>query len=411
MVTATVGDGRLERAWAQIDLDALTRNVTKLVALTSPAALCAVVKADGYGHGAVRCASAALAGGAAGLAVALVEEGIELREAGITAPVLVLSEPPCDALDEAVAAGLTPTLYSKEGVARTTEAARALGRRVPVHLKVDTGMHRVGAEPAEIRDLARSVSDESMLTLEGVWTHLAVADGATSGDAEFTEFQLHLLSDLVSSLREAGCAPALVHAANSAAAIAYPAARLDMVRCGITIYGEMPGDVQSWNEERSTGQLEPVMSLHAKVSSVRELRAGERVSYGRLRPLPSDSVVATIPIGYADGVRRQLFEAGFQVLVGGRRCPLAGTVTMDQLMVDCAGVDRPELGDVVVLLGRDGDDEITAREWADLIGTISYEVLCGIGRRVPRVYIGGPGPEHDVSAAPPMSQDRLFRWN
>ncbi|MHB8320319.1 MAG: alanine racemase [Acidimicrobiales bacterium] len=406
-----MGDGTVRPAWAEIDLGALSRNTEKLVALVSPAALCAVVKADGYGHGAVRCASAALAGGAAGLAVALVEEGIELREAGITAPVLVLSEPPYDALDTAVAGGLTPTLYSEGGVVRTAAAARALGRRVPVHLKVDTGMHRVGADPSEVGDLARAVSAEPMLTLEGVWTHLAVADGSASKDAEFTELQLDRLGDAVSALEQSGATPALVHAANSAAAIAYPASRMDMVRCGITLYGELPGDARVIELPESIGTLEPVMSLHAKVASVRELRAGDRVSYGLLRPLPTDAFVATIPIGYADGVPRKLFEAGFQVLIGGRRYPIAGTITMDQLMVDCGGGPPPTPGDDVVLLGRQLDEEITAREWADLLGTISYEILCGIGRRVPRVYLGGPGPDRDVTTAPPIAQDRLFRWN
>jgi len=383
-----VVEGRTRPAWAEVDLASVRHNAGVLSRLVAPAALWAVVKADGYGHGAVAVARAAVEGGASGLAVALVDEGIELREAGVRGPVLLLSEAPADALGSVVESGLTPTVASDEGLRLLSAAARRAGVRVPVHVKVDTGMHRVGAPPDEVAALAAGVVADPMLDLEGLWTHLAVADGVSEDDRQFTEMQLRRFDEALAAARAAGAVPALTHAANSAAAIAWSAARRDLVRCGIALYGALPSRKTAGSPETT---LRPVLSLHARVTAVRRLDAGERPSYGRLRPLPERSLVATVPLGYADGVRRALFGAGCTVLVRGRRRPLAGMVTMDQIVVDCG--DGPVApGDHVTLLGRQGDQEITASEWADLIGTISYEVLCGIGERVPRVLIDRPEP-------------------
>jgi alanine racemase len=360
--------------------------------VAAPAELCAVVKAHGYGHGGPAVARAAVAGGAARLAVALVDEGVELRRHGVTAPVLLLSECGLDAVDTALAYGLTPTLYSAEGIAAFAAAARAAGQRTAVHVKVDTGMHRVGAAPEDLIALAGAAEREPLLHLDGVWTHLPVADGELPEDRAYTEDQLDLFDRLVAALAEAGIRPPVLHAANTAGAIAFPRSRHDMVRCGIGLYGYLPGaGVARALSEQAGGQaLQPVMSLKAQVVAVRELEAGERPSYGRLRPLPERSVVATVPIGYADGVPRTLFGAGYEVLIGGKRRPLAGMVTMDQIVVDCGPDASVRPGDEVVLLGTQGSETITADDWAAMLGTISYEVVCGVGPRMPRVLVNRP---------------------
>jgi alanine racemase len=393
--------------WAAIDLDALAHNTAVLRRLAAPASLCAVVKADGYGHGAPETARAALGAGASGLAVALVEEAVQLRDEGITDPVLLLSEPPPDSFDAAVTAGVTPTLYSIEGVRRAAGAARNFGTRLSVHVKVDTGMHRVGADEADVPAIVEAIVADPSLLFEGLWTHLAVADGPGEEDRDFTRLQLARFDGVIERLSGHGRRPSVVHAANSAATMFWPTSRYNLVRCGIALYGGMhrapmhtagdegpgPGSPAGARPMGTVAtmppaSLRPVLSLHARVSAVRELDAGERPSYGRLRPLAERSVVATVPLGYADGLPRALFGAGYAVLIGGRRCPLAGAVTMDQIVVDCGPHARVAPGDEVVLLGAQGDDEVTAEEWADLLGTISYEVLCGIGPRVRRVYSG-----------------------
>ncbi|HLH27907.1 MAG TPA: alanine racemase [Acidimicrobiales bacterium] len=380
---------RWRPAWADVDLTAVRHNAGLLCRVAAPAGLCAVVKADGYGHGGVSVARAAVDGGATWLAVALVEEGLALRQAGVEVPILLLSEPPLDAMPDAVSNGIVPTVYTRAGVDELAKAAAAVGRApVDVHLKVDTGMHRVGAGIHEVVGLAGAVAAAGPLRLGALWTHLAVAEGAGQEEVEFTLRQLERFEEALGSLAESGHRPALTHVANSAGAIALPASRRDLVRCGISVYGVAPtpalGDALAG--QCGGEKLRPVLSLRTRVTYVRELEAGERLSYGLRRPLPSAATVATCPIGYADGVPRRLFDSGGEVLIRGRRRPLAGTVTMDQIVVDCGppGEGRVEVGDEVVLLGRQGNEEITADEWAARLGTISYEVLCGIGPRVPR---------------------------
>jgi alanine racemase len=393
----TMAQGRSRPAWAEIDLAAVTHNAGLLARVAAPAELCAVVKAHGYGHGGPAVARAALAGGATRLAVALVDEGVELRQQGVTAPVLLLSECGLDAVDMTITYGLTPTVYSLESIAAFASAARAKGQRLAVHVKVDTGMHRVGVAPEKLAEAVAAVVDEPMLELEGVWTHLPVADGDDEVDREFTSAQLAVFGRLVAGLESQGVTVPLLHAANTAGTIAFPEARLDMVRCGLGLYGYLPGpSVQSAFAEQAGGEtLVPAMSLKAKVVAVRTLDAGERPSYGRLRPLPERAVVATVPIGYADGVPRALFGAGYEVLIGGVRRQLAGMVTMDQIVVDCGADDSVQPGDEVVLLGRQGDETITADDWAVLLGTISYEVVCGVGPRMPRKLVNRPDTPRD----------------
>ena len=375
--------------WAEIDLAALRHNAGVLRALCAPAALCAVVKADAYGHGAVPVARAALEGGATWLGVAMVEEGVELRDAGISAPVLVLSEPPLEAMGEVVARELTPTLYTGAGVKAAADAAARAGRVTDVHIKVDTGMHRVGAPPEEVPATVAAVLGEPSLRFAALWTHFPVADGVTDEDRAYTEGQLEGLRAVEETLRAVGVAVPMRHAANSAGAIAYPRARLDMVRCGISLYGVLPHPdlAPAWEAARAAagvGALRPVLSLRGRVSFVQRLAAGERPSYGRRHPLAVASTVATVPIGYADGVPRRYFSQGGTVLVSGRRRPLAGMVTMDQIVVDCGPDGDVSVGDDVVLVGRQGATALGAWDWAAVLDTIANEIFCDIGRRVPR---------------------------
>jgi alanine racemase len=402
-----VAEAALRPVWAEIDLDAVRHNAAAMKRIAGPAAMCAVVKADAYGHGAVAVARAAIEGGATWLGVAVVEEGVELRQAGITAPVLVLSEPPPEAMSEAVSAGLVPTVYTRAGIAAAESAAKSVAGsaagsegepmvrapegKVDVHLKVDTGMHRVGADPEQTVALAEAVCNSPHLRLGSVWTHLAVAEGLGEEDRDFTREQIRCYGEILARLENAGIAIPLRHAANTAGTIVHPASRFDMVRSGIAMYGELPAPSLAPLLQAAGETLLPVMSLKARVVLVRALGAGERPSYGRRRALARDSVVAVIPLGYADGVPRAWFDHHGTVLVGGQHRPLAGTVTMDQIVVDCGPESGVDVGDEVVLIGRQGGSTLSASDWATVLGTISYEVLCGIGPRVTRVVVGERG--------------------
>ena len=377
-------DPALGGSVADVDLDAVAHNVGLLRDRAGGAELCAVVKAEGYGHGAVPVARAALAAGAAWLGVAHVEEGRALRAAGIGAPVLLLSECGTEdrALDAALAGGFHLTAYRPAFLDAVAERARTLGvPSVPVHLKVDTGMRRVGCEPHQALGLARRIVDDPHLRLAGTMTHLAVADepGNPATDVQLARFEA-----VLGELAAAGIDPGIRHAANSAATLLHRRAHLDLVRVGIAVYGIPPAPVLS-----GVAPLRPAMRWTSEVRFVKPVAAGEAVSYGHRHMFQAPTVVATVPAGYADGVRRRLGLVGGQVLVRGRRCPIVGVVTMDQLVVDVG--DMPvEVGDEVVLLGRQGDDEITATELALLLDTIAYEVTCGVNPRVVRRYHGGP---------------------
>lgn len=367
---------------AEIDLDAVMANARVLKATANGSLLCAVVKADGYGHGAVPVSRAALSGGADVLGVALVAEGAELRDAQISAPILVLSQASSHELDDLVAQDLEATVYTLAGIEDLADASRRAerhlqGRPVNVHLKIDTGMHRVGAQPSDAVALTQAIRSEPCLRLVSVFTHFAVAD---EPDQAFTDVQLDRYHWVLDQMGAIGVDVPLRHAANTAGTIAHPASRLDLVRCGIGIYGLAPSPVLE-------GQvaLRPALSLVARVSHLQRVSAGEGVSYGLRYRADRDTTIATIPLGYADGIRRGLSAAGGEVLIGGRRLPMAGTITMDQFLVDC-GDHAVAVGDQVVLIGHQGDEQITADEWARLLGTINYEVVCGISPRVPRHY-------------------------
>lgn len=372
-------------AWAEIDGGAITSNVEHLRRIVAPSDVWAVVKANGYGHGAVTVARAALAGGAGGLCVALVQEGVELRRAGLDAPILVLSEQPPEQVPTIVEFALTPTAYSTGYLDALADAARSIGRSaLGVHVKIDTGMQRVGVQPADVATvLERLAAHAPILRLDGAFTHLAVADDP---DDEFTDLQLASFDTALRSVDDGAIA---VHAANSAGALAHPRSRRSFVRAGIAIYGISPG---AGVDDLAEG-LRPAMSLRARVSHVKRVAAGSRVSYGLRHTFQRDAIVATVPIGYADGVPRRLSVTGGEVLIGGRRRPIVGVVTMDQLVVDCGPAEAADpqvfVGADVVLIGEqsgpDGAQRISAEDWAQQLGTIGYEIVCGVSSRVPRV--------------------------
>jgi len=366
-------------SWIEIDLDAIEHNVRQIRTAIAASDVCAVVKADAYGHGDIPVAEAAIRGGAGWLAVALVEEGVRLREADIDVPILVLSEPSPEEVLPIVTYGLTPTAYTVEFVEKLAAAAQnATTLPYPVHLKLDTGMHRVGAPPVEAFEIARMIEKDDRLVLQGVFTHFSVADE----DDEFTRAQNTALMDFVEALESEDMRPKLLHAANTAAAFDIPETRHDLCRIGLGIYGLRPHPGSGADIE-----LRPAMRVVSHVAYVRDLPEGARPSYGRRRPLDSSARVVTIPIGYADGVRRSLSGVG-SVLINGNRLPFAGTVTMDMAVVD-AGNHDVRVGDEVVLMGRQGDETITPQEWAELLNTITYEIVCDFGPRLPRRYIRG----------------------
>ncbi len=364
--------------WADVSLEAVANNVELLADLVRPAELCAVVKADAYGHGAVPIARTAVEAGATTLAVALVDEGRQLRDAGFDTSILLLSEPRPNEFAEVVEYRLMPTVYQGEGLAGASAAAAAAATTLPVHLKVDTGMARVGARPAEVMMLADSIAERDTLELAGVWTHCAVADEPGN---EFTGYQIEQFDHLLSRLRLAGHHGYTRHMANSAVAMAHPSGRYDMVRCGIALYGIPPSPAMS-----GCLSLQPAMTVRSEVAMVKAVAAGTPVSYGHHFTTSTETQIATIPIGYADGWPRRLGVCGGEVLIGGERRPIAGVVTMDQLMVDCGPESKVAVGDEVVLLGRQGDEEITATEIAERLGTVAYEIVCQLGRRIPLRY-------------------------
>jgi alanine racemase len=374
--------GITSRTWAEIDLDAVRENTRALLgALSSsrrpgPAArLMAVVKADAYGHGATQVGRAALDAGAWGLGVATVHEGIELRRAGLDVPILVLGPSQPEEAGAAVAHDLRMTVFRREIAMALSRAARLRGRAACVHLKVDTGMGRIGVAPQDAPALAREVSALPGIVLEGCFTHLATADEEVPGPAQA---QVAVFRRVLDEMARDGLAPALRHAANSAAVLSLPEAHFDLVRCGIALYGIAPAPHLAG---RVT--LRPVMRLCARVAQVKRVAAGTPVGYGRAYRAPRATTIVTVPAGYADGYPRLAGEAG-HVLLRGRRLPIAGRISMDQMTID--GGDAPvEIGDEVQLWGP----SVPVEEVASAARTIAYEVLARVSRRVPRVFIQG----------------------
>lgn len=376
---------------AEVDLGAIAHNVQTLkAAVGDKVELYAVVKADAYGHGALPVALRALESGATRLAVAFVEEGVALRQAGITAPILVMGWTPPRQLPLAVAHDLAQTIFTEEDGRALADAAEAAGRKATAHIKVDTGMGRLGfpvagGDAAAVAAAIGRVARLPLLDLEGIFTHFSVSEGASEPDRAYTFQQLASFHDLLGRLASQGIAFRLRHAANSGAIWRLPAAHLDAVRAGISLYGYYPEGAPPagpW----PWPLIRPALTWRTRVGLVKEAPAGVSVSYGRAYTTRGLERLATLPVGYADGYNRGLSGRG-QVLLGGRRATVAGRVCMDQIVVRLPDGLDAHPGDEVVLLGRQGEEAITADEMGGWLGTISYEILCAIGKRVPRIYL------------------------
>lgn len=365
-------------AWTTINTGAISRNVRTLKARTRPGTLfMAVVKADGYGHGAVSSARAALAGGADRIGVATVREALALRAADITVPIHLLSEPPQNAVGAILDHGIIAAVTTREFAVALGKSAMTRGVDAGYHLKVDTGMHRIGVRAEDAAEFARGLADFPGLRLEGTFTHYATAD--VPGDWD-VERQTQRFISAVEEMRTEGIDPGIVHAANSPATILYPDTHFGMVRCGIAIYGLHPSAAT-----RTIVALEPARSVHARISLVKRIGMGDGVSYGLTWQAAAPTVIATIPLGYADGIHRASSNS-MEVLIAGQRCRQVGRVCMDQLMVEVPRGVSAEVGDEVVLVGRQGDETIILDDLAETAGTINYELSCSLGMRLERVY-------------------------
>ena len=365
---------------ATIDLAALRHNVAVLAEQAGTLQLWAVVKANAYGHGAVQCAQAALTAGAHGLCVALTQEAVELRTAGIDAPIMVLSEQPVSDAPILVAHRVVCVAYNEHYISALASAAATQAERTLVHLKIDTGMHRVGVTPAAAVARAQMIANSKHLVLDGVMTHLATADDPAHSA---TMQQVAAFTDVLRDIR--AVAPDLqhVHVANSAATLRAIGLDCTLVRAGIALYGLQPGA----GVASLVAGLQPVMALRTRVLHVQRLSAGQGVSYGLRTVLDRDSTIATLPLGYADGIARRAWQTSARVLVGGRARRIVGVVTMDQMTVDC-GDDAVAVGDEAVIFGTQSQQSVTVDDWAAALDTISYEVVCAISPRVPRDFVG-----------------------
>ncbi|TBL79437.1 alanine racemase [Paenibacillus thalictri] len=399
----------LRDTWAEIDLPAIEHNAALFHSLLAPSCrLMAVVKADAYGHGAVQTAEAAIRAGARYLGVAFADEAVQLRDAGIQQPILILGYTPPRSVETAVRCGAAVTVFSREVLLAVIGAARRLGRRTVVHIKVDTGLGRLGLSGSdEIEELIREALGSGCIEVEGIFTHFAAADHA---DASFTRLQYERFRSILRGLEAAGIDIPLKHACNTAATLQYPEYHLDMVRVGIGLYGMWPGDLQhqmaaagdhtrqknAANREvrHSSGlkpscppgsELQPALQLKTSVAALKRIPEGHPVSYGCTFTAGRQTLVAVLPIGYADGYPRLLSNRG-EVLIGNRRAPIIGRICMDQTMVDATDLPDIQIGDEVVLIGSQGDSAVSAGEVAEWADTIHYELVCGIGKRVPRLY-------------------------
>ncbi len=366
-------------AWVEIDLRAIEHNVRTLKALTPRGcAFMAVVKADGYGHGAVPVAQAALRAGADRLGVATVEEALGLRAAGVTSTIQMLSEVPCSAAPAIVEHGIVASLYSREFAQALSAAAQTAGVTAPFHLKIDTGMNRIGVRSEDALELARWLKTVPGVRMEGTFTHFATAD--VPGDWEF-ERQVERFGTVLLRLRGEGVDAGIVHAANSAATIMHPETHHGMVRCGIAIYGLHPA-----RSTYDTVQLAPAMAVKARIALVKTIGMGEGVSYGFTYHASGPTKIATLPLGYADGVHRAASNS-MRVLIGGVPCKQVGRVCMDQLMVEVPRGVTARGGDEAVLVGAQGSARILMDELADSAGTINYETACTFALRMPRRFV------------------------
>lgn len=364
--------------YAIIDLNAVKQNVVNIKSrLPEGTKFCASVKADAYGHGSVMVSKAAIEAGADWLALAIPEEAAALRDEGVTAPIIILGPSNRWQWEMAAGLGLSMVITSEECVRNAAETADKFRKKMKLHLKADTGMNRVGIKTfGELERILDEIGKSELLELEGLMTHFAAADEA---DKTYTTMQNERFKEFITRVKKRGFAP-LIHAANSGAAIDCPELSYDMVRVGIAMYGCYPSD-----EVDKSVKLKPVMSVYTKISHIKTLPAGEKLSYGCTFTTPREMRIATLPIGYADGFNRLMSNNG-EVLICGKRAKVVGRVCMDQTLVDVTDIPGVDRGEEAVIIGRQGKDEITADEFAARCGTISYEILCAISPRVPRLY-------------------------
>ncbi|MBW4645302.1 MAG: alanine racemase [Goleter apudmare HA4340-LM2] len=371
-----------QRAWVEIDLAALSYNVRQVAGYLSPCTkLMAVVKADAYGHGAVTVAQTALQSGASWLGVATVPEGIQLREAGIKAPILILGATHTPEQIQAIAQWqMQPTLCSPKQalIFADTLAAIKCDSPVPVHIKLDTGMSRLGTNWQQAGEFVQLVKRLPHLALASIYSHLATAD---SPDPAIMKAQHRRFQEAIAHIKGLGIELPCLHLANSAATLADSSLHYDIVRVGLAVYGLYPS-----THLQNTIKLQPVLQLKARVTQVKTIAAGTGVSYGHRFIAPRELRLAVVGIGYADGVPRHLSNK-MQVLIRGQRVPQIGTITMDQLMVDVTAIPDLQEGEIVTLLGEQGKEQITADDWAKELNTISWEILCGFKHRLPRVAV------------------------
>lgn len=374
-------EARGHPVWAEIDLGAIRHNIETLRGIAAGAEVMGVVKGYAYGHGNPESALAMLEGGATRLGVARVAEALHLRDAGVTAPIHVFTEPPPQAAAALIENDLTPGVYTMPFAEALSTAARAAGRTVAVHVKLDTGMHRVGLLSDDVPSAIERLAALEGIEIEGAWSHLAVAD---VHDHPFTRKQLELFTELIGRIERAGIQLRYRHIANSAATLSLPDSHHDLVRCGVASFGLWPGA-----DLEGSADLRPALALRARVNMTKQVQAGEALSYGLRYAVERDSRVVTVPAGYADGYDRRL-SGRAEVLIEGSRYTVSGTVCMDQFMVD-VGDTSVGVGAIATLIGGDGDDRITAEELARHLGTINYEVTTRIPSRVPRVFMGVNG--------------------
>ncbi len=367
--------------WAEINLDHLAHNIKQFKDLVGPETqIMAVVKADAYGHGAIEVSKVALEAGAASLAVAFLEEAVELRRANIKAPILLLGYTDPVYSTTLLDYKLTPTVFGFETASEFSARASELGVELPVHIKVDTGMGRIGLLPEEALEVVSRIVNLPNLKIEGLFTHFAAAEEINNS---YTESQLNLFIRIHESCLEKGISFPMLHAANTAGAINYKGSHFNAIRLGIGMYGCYP-DV---GMESDNLQLYPALSLKSRVVLVKKVPPGTAISYGCTYRTAKESLIATIPIGYADGYSRLQSNRG-HIIVRGERAKVAGRVCMDHLMADVSHIPGVRLGDEVVIYGRQGNREVKVEEAAGNAGTINYEILCAIGKRVPRLYFG-----------------------
>ncbi|MEG6615044.1 alanine racemase [Peptococcaceae bacterium 1198_IL3148] len=365
--------------WAEVDLSAIAHNVGEVRRVVKPQAkVMAVVKANGYGHGAVPVAKTALANGADCLAVARLGEALVLRKSGITGSILLLGYTPPEQYQELIANDLTQTVYTLPMARELNSAALKMGKQLTIHIKIDTGMGRLGFIPDE-NSLAEieQIKQLPQLNVEGIFTHFAKAD---AWDKAYVNLQFERFTTFIDKLSQRGIKFKLRHAANSAAIIDHPDTHLDMVRAGIMMYGLYP----SSEVNRDRVILKPAMALKTRVAHIKRLPAGNHISYGCRYCTEMETTIATLPLGYADGFTRMLKKG--EVLVAGQRAPVVGSICMDQCMVDLGSNQTVQTGDEVVVIGCQGDCCIPVEELAEKLGTINYELVCMVATRVPRIY-------------------------